>query len=46
MNRFDRDYVEANMLEVSEKIFTNFHSDEYIDLIKVLHPNNKHHHED
>lgn len=46
MNRFDRDFVEAHMLEVNDKIFTNFHSDEYIDLIKVVHPNNKHLHED
>jgi len=41
MNRFDRDYIEAYMMEVDDKIFTNFHSDEYISLIKVLHPNNK-----
>lgn len=32
------------MMEINEKMFTNFHSDEYIDLIKVLRPNTKHYH--
>ncbi len=37
----NREYVEEYMFEVNDKIFTKFHSDEYIDLIKVVTPQNK-----
>ncbi|KAL4436177.1 hypothetical protein ABPG74_018161 [Tetrahymena malaccensis] len=46
MNHFDRDYVNTYIRAVNEKILTNFHSDEYIELIQKVHPNNKHFYED
>ena len=34
------------MFEVNDKVMTKFHSDEYIDLIKIISPSNKCQHED
>jgi len=33
-------------MEVNDGILTNFHSDEYVELIKNIHPTNKHLYED
>ena len=42
----DKEFVAEHLFEINEKIFTNFHSDEYIDLIKTITPQNKHKYED
>eukprot|EP00825_Cyclidium_porcatum_P024013 TRINITY_DN26573_c0_g1_i1.p1 TRINITY_DN26573_c0_g1~~TRINITY_DN26573_c0_g1_i1.p1 ORF type:complete len:444 (+),score=63.19 TRINITY_DN26573_c0_g1_i1:191-1522(+) len=43
---YDYEYVSQYMLQQNESIFTNFHSDEYIDILKVVTPSNKKQYED
>jgi len=33
-------------MQVNDNILTNFHSDEYVELIRQIHPSNKHLYED
>jgi len=38
MDEFNRDWVNNYIQQVDEQLFTKFHSDEYVDLIKILTP--------
>lgn len=46
MDEYNRDYVNAYIDEVNEKMFNKFHSDEYVNLIKILTPSSRCDYED
>ncbi|CAD8052605.1 unnamed protein product [Paramecium primaurelia] len=46
MNCIDQSFVQTYIKRVDEDVLTQFHSKEYIDLIKIITPENKCQHED